>query len=854
MKKIFAFIGLAVAMLTVSCSQDVDLTPAVDGKVVLGVTIEDNTRTALGALNGEKYSVVWSEGDKIAVNSVTSDAVAAASVGTSSAQFAVAGVTAPYSALYPAEVLNADGTITVPTVQNYTEGSFAVGSAVAVGYSENTTLALKNLYSFVKVTIAKAGNETIKSVILKTVGGETLSGVFAVDYQKAAISTVAGQSVIRVMNVPYGADGKAVVYIAVPAGYYTEGFELTVTDTENKAMTKKASAVKDIPAGYLVNMPEFTFAGVAQECIVISTAEELVTLATDYAFGFDGKAVFANDIDMTGVTALPQFSILEGAEFDGQGFALKNWTSNKALIAQNFGTVKNITLDASCALTMDLDTDPGASAPNGILVDANLGVISGCINNADVVVAAGNVIRDRSIGVIAGVTGCTVPNNNGTMAPDARIENCINNGNVTISMDSYNSGWLFAGGIAGSYYPHAVASETGGLFNCVNNGDFTLDITTNPKVTCVGGICGSVGKFYPSSANNGLVYCKVENCVNNGNVTYTGSAMTANFGLAGVAGYCSGEMTNVINNGNVKLSLIDPTTAFVMVGGVAGVYTANLTDVHNTGKVELDNVQKNGKQWFIGGVAGINSNKNNSDMALTLTNVTNSGEVDVRYTAAENGWVFVGGIFGDTPHTNPLGDKSDVVSMTDCVNSGAINVVPVGASRLLVGAISGQIEKGGPCTNCVNKGDITVTGDGESAYEAYVGGISATCNTSLVGCQSLGNLSVNGAAGFFVGGIGARLNNTAVAWDGCVLDSAITYGEGATFGLLLADTWLSTNSAAIGATSPIVVKKTTTVNGVAVDEAFIAEHSNLLGRDQKVLSGELAESQFKVAEGGVVLE
>ncbi|MBP3497123.1 MAG: hypothetical protein J6K33_04730, partial [Alistipes sp.] len=142
MKKIFAFIGLAVAMLTVSCSQDVDLTPAA-GKVVLGVTIEDAIRTALGSFDAasSKYSVVWSEGDKIAVNGAASDAVATASVGTASAQFSVADVTAPYSVLYPAEALNADGSITVPTVQNYTEGSFAPGSAVAVGYSEGTNLA-----------------------------------------------------------------------------------------------------------------------------------------------------------------------------------------------------------------------------------------------------------------------------------------------------------------------------------------------------------------------------------------------------------------------------------------------------------------------------------------------------------------------------------------------------------------------------------------------------------------------------------------------------------------------------------------------------------------------------------------
>ena len=58
MKKSLFIIGLALTALTVSCSKDVDLQPAAD-KVVLGVTIESNTRTALGTLNGGMYDVVY---------------------------------------------------------------------------------------------------------------------------------------------------------------------------------------------------------------------------------------------------------------------------------------------------------------------------------------------------------------------------------------------------------------------------------------------------------------------------------------------------------------------------------------------------------------------------------------------------------------------------------------------------------------------------------------------------------------------------------------------------------------------------------------------------------------------------
>ena len=114
MKKIFAIFGLALAMLTAGCAKDATEDVAVGGKVTLGVGIE-NTRTSLGELNGNQHSVLWSEGDKIAVNGVASEALEAAAAGTSKATFTVANVAAPYSILYPAEILGLDGNITVAT-------------------------------------------------------------------------------------------------------------------------------------------------------------------------------------------------------------------------------------------------------------------------------------------------------------------------------------------------------------------------------------------------------------------------------------------------------------------------------------------------------------------------------------------------------------------------------------------------------------------------------------------------------------------------------------------------------------------------------------------------------------------
>ena len=221
MKKIYAIFGLALAMLTAGCAKDATQDAIGGGKLALGVGIE-NTRTSLGALNGTQHPILWSEGDKIAVNGVASSAVDAKYAGTSYAQFEVAGVTAPYSILYPAEILGADGNITVATEQAYTANSFASGSAVMVGYAEANPVTLHNLYSFVKVTVAKGDDVALKSVTLTALGGEAISGTFAVDYKAATIAPLSGKDLIRVSSadgIPYVSD-KAEVVIAVPAGKY----------------------------------------------------------------------------------------------------------------------------------------------------------------------------------------------------------------------------------------------------------------------------------------------------------------------------------------------------------------------------------------------------------------------------------------------------------------------------------------------------------------------------------------------------------------------------------------------------------------------------------------------------------
>ena len=101
------------------------------------------------------------------------------------------------------------------------------------------------------------------------------------------------------------------------------------------------------------------------------------------------------------------------------------------------------------------------------------------------------------------------------------------------------------------------------------------------------------------------------------------------------------------------------------------------------------------------------------------------------------------------------------------------------------------------------------------------------------------------------------MNNSSCTWNGLEINCAVNYNEGDNnFGLLQADTWLTTNSTTVGAITPCVVKSTTTVNGEAVTAEQIAEFSFLVGRDQTVAKDETGTlaSAFVIAEGGVILE
>ena len=261
--------------------------PLPQGEVTLGVSLEDASRTELGAFDGKEYPVLWTKGDKVLVNGVESAEVDASFVGSNHAKFNVAGVQAPFTVVYPVDAVKkslvVDGmhaaALYIDPEQEYAANSFADKVAVMIGYSENSQISMKNAFGFVKVVIAKGDDVALKGVTLETLDGTPISGEVLVGEQASWVWCNAGCNYIRVAGadgIPYEG-GKATVIFAVPAGTYAKGFKVTIEDAAGKAMEKTAYATTgiEIKGGVMLAMPEVTYAGAEQVGIVIRNAEQL---------------------------------------------------------------------------------------------------------------------------------------------------------------------------------------------------------------------------------------------------------------------------------------------------------------------------------------------------------------------------------------------------------------------------------------------------------------------------------------------------------------------------------------------------------------------------------------------------
>lgn len=790
MKKIYIYISLFVfAALTLGCSKEVDIQDELPDKdeivatgdgetitVTLSVPESEDTKTTLGAKDGNSYPVLWSAGDVITLNGTAATEFTPASGNSSATAKFYAGKDAqghgkafnsPYNFLYLG-VAGQSNQVTFPSTQAYVAGGFDPAAmpmyASLAARTDNVTFS--HVASLLKFSFT--GSKKIDSVTLTAADGtKSLSGTFTIGagsngVLNGSLTPASGGGAI---NYNFGghiqlSDDPFVFYVAIPAGTYEGGITLTVVDNNSGHMNitvMDSDDTKTIAAG---RVREFNNVVYVQEKDAhlkmiwnLTTFQEFVEAVA----GPNGDKTLnarltPSDPSINLSSIAGSFASIEDYKgtFDGNGKTLDFGTSTatQPLFADLQGVVKNLTVKAKIEATASDSYHWGIFAKQiipSIEVDDAPG-LQNCTT------ASGSSITWTPSSAISSymTLGGLVGNNNG-----GTITGCTNNATVTFANNGVSNGnQPSIGGVVGRTQKGGDLKTQGDISNCTNYGTVVCAAEFSQNIY-IGGVIG----YQVEKAES------MSGCVNHGLVKVASTASTgAALQLGGVAGMAKGVMENCTNaSDGVVTSEACSVTTYLNQGGVVGRLNndAGLTYETLTNAGTL-NVAATGSSSgaYVGGVVG------RANEGAVLNGITNSGSIN--YTADSDVKTFIGGVTADNTNN----------SLVNCHSTGgAISYTgislgtPSGANCYIGGIVAYSTK---PITNCTNAMAVEMGGAYSPASDKYwaVGGIVAQmgANQPITSCLNTGNISfslqIGGSKGYsFLGGVAGRS-------DGDIIDSS----------------------------------------------------------------------------------
>ena len=407
-----------------------------------------------------------------------------------------------------------------------------------------------------------------------------------------------------------------------------------------------------------------------------------------------GTIVYAGSFLPIGFDARPFRGV-----FDGNGFSITNLTdlgyitnvSSDITFMGLFGyvgaegAVMNLTIDASCAVTLTLVGSGSENIKAGALIGANKGTVDNCINNGSVSVnrsydgPSNSDKRESNVGGIAGFNEST-----------GFIENSQNFGAISLTFDG-GAGTLTvaqAGGIVGwnSNGATVFACNNSGTVNSVANASSTEDSAVHNRA---GGVAGfNFGGTIYDSDNSGIVSASTAVA------STTGGQQRAEVFAGGIAGH----------NANIDLSL----------GTIKNCYNTGAVDGAATQSGELNSTCA----LEVGGISG--------QSAGIVEDCYNTGDITASASNSVYG-IGAGGVVGVMYNDNSL--------TQNCYNTGNIRAGSGGDNLLWfygVGGIVGEIFGSGTLANCYNLGDVSMdfaltAGDIGGVIGTNYGGTVADC-------------------------------------------------------------------------------------------------------------------------------
>ena len=414
----------------------------------------------------------------------------------------------------------------------------------------------------------------------------------------------------------------------------------------------------------------------------IGSAKELAAFVKAVNSGADisawqndkGVVCLEGDIDMKKAKKLPLIMAFGGV-FDGNGYALKNWKAQEALIHElkEGGEIRNLRIDASCSMKVASGNEPFV---RGFIVNINNGTLRNCENYGSIQHCAAATNENISVG---GLCGCN----------RYVLIDCKNGGDikseVVVATTSKKAG-LCIGGLAGSSHKNLSCAS---YIRCENSGSITV-VSDMPQ-NFVGGITGkSVKATLKHCVNRGaMVVMAKKGAENVGGRVYMGGVVgyanahivcCDNFGQVDSKGVYQVRMAGIVGEPHGKFNItscnnfskvISETDGMSLVGGIVGTMSleTHIYNSNNYGEVLFAGLSP--KASFIGGVAGSVGSEKKLNHGAFIRCCNNYGKVmsgngGNTYEDSKNS-IHTGGIAGRS-----LGTEKAPITFVDCANRGEL--------------------------------------------------------------------------------------------------------------------------------------------------------------------------------------
>lgn len=813
MKTRYFYLMAALALMAGCAKESLESQNELSGeKFYLTVGLPSESKTHMGDSEAGARPVYWSNGDQIAVNGVASDELSGLADDVTSTQFSFDDeLSTPYNVLYPASIYDDATHVTLPAVQAYKAGGFAEGMNPMAGYTAyGSNISLSHICAVVKIQVkraaADADEDNLVSVRFKGRNNEQVSGSFAIDYENATLtgaSSSADDKVVKVVkSLATSTETAAVYYVVVPAGTYSNGFDIIVQDANGHIMTKSKGSSWTAVAGHLYNMAEFAFVPTGTELgIEIASAEDLIQFATDY-----NNKVYADLGDEPLIATVTQnitFDATSSAAFNatggigmknnlygatedyyfngivnGDGHTISGLAATVPIFAAigESGAANDLTIASTCSFTF---THPNTTELDaGAVVGYNKGIVKNVEVAADVNLVAGDISKVTALGGLVGrVTVGTV-------------DNCTYSGNLSVP-DGFvvTTQKTYIGGLVGSMTNASGKVQNSDFEGTIDFAGTVASTSTSDPYLRLGGVVGTINAGTVSACSASGTNTKAIE-MDNG-TTYTAtiqnhSRKVYHMAQGAIAGYNAGTVSDCINNASTKNFVLsnatkggtasDSNSRYYDVGGIVGYNAANatVTDCINYGLFESRSTPRIQK---IGGIVGYNfgtvSSCSNSETGdIVIASATGQSPYSLRVGE-------IGGAIGNNQGTISNIQNAGDITLSRTENNDGVEMKFGGVIGLNAVAIDGGVSK-----NISNSGNIGIsynTGNTVTTDGLRFGGVVGSTQASVQNATNTGNVTYTLSAAavmskLYMGGIAGEVRNAAnVTVSGCENSGAVYF-------------------------------------------------------------------------------